>query len=193
MAVALLAGGIGLMAAGQIQQGRLASAEGKAQNKIAEANAALLESQAQSRKEVAAMEEQRVSRQQKLFMGRQKAEIGKSGLTMAGSNVDVVADTAYQFASDRLLTLRSGLIESEYMMGSADIQRTQGKWAKSFGKASAKNSYMQAGGTILSGAYFASKAASAGAGTATMSNSATRFGANSNFISGGYARNFVMP
>jgi hypothetical protein len=161
-----LAGATTLIAGGTIQQGRLAKAQGSAQNKIAQYNAQQLERQSQARMEAASMEESRVARQARLYQGAQRASIAKSGLSLTeGSPLDLQADTAYQFALDRAFTLRSGLIDSQSLQAQGVIQRVEGKWAKGFGKSSAQNSYMQAAGTILGAAYMAGKGAS-GAGSA---------------------------
>ena len=167
MATALLVVGGGLMAASQIQQGRLAKAQGSAQNKIAQYNAEQLERQAQARMEAAHLQDDRVARQARLFKGAQRASIGKSGLSLSeGSPLDLQADTAYQFALDRAFTLRSGLLDSKSLKAQGTIQGVEGKWAKSYGAASARNSYMQAAGTILGTAYMAGKGMTPGTGTA---------------------------
>jgi hypothetical protein len=167
MAAVALVAATAAMAAGQIQQGRLAKAEGSARNKIAQYNAEQLERQAQARMEAASMEESRVARQARLYKGAQRASIAKSGLSLTeGSPLDLQADTAYQFALDRAFTLRSGLVDSQSLQAQATIQRVEGKWAKSYGKAVARNSYMQAAGTILGGAYLAGKGMTPGTGTA---------------------------
>lgn len=167
MAVALLAVGGGLMAYGQVRQGQLAEAEGKAQKKIADFNAEQLDRQAKSRQQAAAIEEQRVSRQSKMFMGKQRAEFAKSGLTMEGSALEVLSDTAYQFSMDRNLTLRQGLLDADYMRSQGAIQRVQGKWAREYGKQQKTSSYLSAAGTAMMTAYTAGQAMSAtGAGSA---------------------------
>jgi len=150
----LLIAGTGLITYGQIRSGQLAKAQGEAQNKIAEANARQLELERQSRMQAAHLEEERISRQARLFKGAQRARLAKSGLSItSGSAVEVQADTAYQTALDRLLTLQSGVVDSNRLKNQANIQIAEGKWAKSYGNQTANNAYISAAGTSLLGLY----------------------------------------
>ena len=137
-----------MSAASSIQEGQVANAQGKASNDIAELNASNLERQAAARREAATLEDTRQVRRSEMALGSQIARGGASG---AVSDVDVLADTAFQFAMDRNLILRQGLVESQGLLGQAGMMRAQGKFAKKVGKHKRTTSYVKAGGTILGG------------------------------------------
>lgn len=174
------------MAYGQIREGQLAAAQSKAQNDIAKYNAQQLEREAKSRMEAAHIEADRVSRQARLFKGAQRAAFGKSGLSLSeGSPLEVQADTAYQFAMDRALTLRAGVVDSTRLKNQAAITRVEGKWAQTYGKQQRTTAYMKAGATILGGGYTSYRAGSGGTGWGNL-NSGTSY-TNYSGYSGGYS------
>lgn len=150
MATAALVAGTALMAGGQIRQGQLAAAQGEASNEIAKLNAANLERQATARREAATLEDQRQIRKANMALGTQIARGGASGVV---SDVDFLADTAFQFAMDRNLMLRQSLVESQGLLGQAAMTRAEGKFAKQVGKSQRNTAYMKAGGSILAGGY----------------------------------------
>lgn len=154
----LALGGAGLQAAGQIKAGRLAEAEGKASQRMAEFNARQLERQAKEEQEAAGVEAERVARAEKIAAGRAIARGGKSGVALEGSRIDELADMASTFAIDRNLILRRGLLRAGTLKGQASIQRVQGKLAKIRGRETKRASLLKAGGTLLAGGFAASSA-----------------------------------
>ena len=150
MATAALIAGTALMAGGQIQEGQIANAQGKASNDIAKYNAANMERQAAARREAANFEDTRQVRRSKIILGSEIAQGGASGVV---SDVDALADTAFQLAMDRNLALRQGLVESTGLLNQAAMTRAQGKFAKQVGKSQRDMSYVKAGGSILAGLY----------------------------------------
>ena len=156
--------GTAATAAGQIQQGRVAEAQGRASRDISEFNAANLEREAESRKEAAAFEAQRIGRRGERARSKLEARAGKSGLTLAGSKLDVLADTAFEYAVDSALTLRAGLFQAQTLKARAAGQRYQGKWQYLAGKHAKRVSRFQAGASILAGAVAAYGALPAGGG-----------------------------
>jgi hypothetical protein len=147
--IAAIAGGTAT-AIGQIEQGRAAKAQGKAEEKIAQFNALQKEKEAKSRMEAARLEEEKVSRREKIFKAEQRVRFPKGGVTLAGSPLDFLAETAGEFATERALTLREGLIQSGQLKSQASILRAGGKLSAQLGKSRQKASFLQAGGTILS-------------------------------------------
>ena len=145
-----LVGGTVLSASGEIQQGQLAAARGNASNDIAKYNAANMERQAAARREASNFEDTRQVRRSKMVLGSEIAQGGASGVV---SDVDALADTAFQLALDRNLALRQGLVESTGLLNQAAMARAQGKFAKKVGKSQRDMSYVKAGGSILGGAY----------------------------------------
>jgi len=136
-------------AAAQISAGKAAEAQGKAQKEMYEYNARLQEQEARNRMDVAKTEEQRVSDQQKKMLGYQKAAFAKSGFSIEeGSSVDVMADTYGEFAVDRALTLRKGLIDKTTLEAEAGLSRAQGQMAAQRGRNAKRDSYLSAAGTM---------------------------------------------
>ena len=147
--IAIIAGGV-LTAKGQIDAGRAAEAQGKAEQRIAQFNALQKEREAKSRVEAAGLEEERVAKKQKIFQAEQRVRFAKSGITVGeGTELDFLVETAGEFATERALTLRQGLVESSQLKGQAKILRAQGALAKSLGKAAKRSSRFKAAGTIL--------------------------------------------
>lgn len=146
--IALLAAG-GLMAAGQIQQGRIAEAQGKFAKEIAVRNRQALERQAKAEREATAVEESRIARREKIVKGRQRAVIGKTGVGVAGATLSALADTAAQFSIGRNLALRRGLIRGRELRERGRIQLAKGRFAFGLGRAAKRLSFVKAGVSIL--------------------------------------------
>ncbi len=149
-AVALLAAG-GLTAVSQIQQGKIAEAQGKFAKEIAVRNQKALERQAKAEREVASIEEKRAARQEKLIKGRQRAVIGKTGTGLAGATLSALTDTVAQFSIERNLILRRGLIRGRELRERGKIQLAKGRFAFTLGRQAKKLSFVKAGASILGG------------------------------------------
>lgn len=172
MAVAALVIGGGLMAAGQIQEGRVAEAQGKFQKKIALRNQQALERQAKAETVAASLEESRIARREKIVKGRQRAIVGKTGIGLAGATLAFLTDTAFQFSMGRNLALRRGVVRGRELRERGRIIAAQGRWAKTLGTQAKRLSYFKAGGSILGAigtAGFLKAPATAGATTGTAS------------------------
>ena len=149
MAVAALIIGGGLMAASQIQEGRIAEAQGRFQKKIALRNQQELERQAKAESVSASLEESRIARKEKIVKARQRATVGKTGIGLAGATLAVLTDTAFQFSMDRNLALRRGVIRGRELIERGRIIAAQGRFAKTVGTQAQRLSYFKAGGSIL--------------------------------------------
>lgn len=148
---ALLGVGMGLQAASQIQQGRIAEAEGEVAEQIAERNKKALDRQAKAEKEASVHEASQISRKAKIYMAMQRARIGGG---VAGSSLAFLTDTAYQFSLERNLALRGGRIRSQELEERGNIQLAQGQWAKASGKATKRASILGAVGSVAMAAGF---------------------------------------
>jgi len=84
--VALKVAGIGLKLLGTIQQMQSVSA-------LAKYNVAVAERQGE-------IEEQRLKREKRLMLGKMRAGYGAAGVTLEGSPLEVLSDTASQFERD---------------------------------------------------------------------------------------------
>ncbi len=144
--------GAGLVALGHLQEGKIAEAQGKFAKDIALRNQQALERQAKAEREAADVEESRISRQEKIVKGRQRAVVGKSGIGLAGATLSVLADTAFQFSMDRNLVLRRGLIRGRELIQRGRIIAAQGRFARTLGLQAKRLSFIKAGGSILGAA-----------------------------------------
>jgi hypothetical protein len=96
----------------------------QAQARFAEAQAAMERERIESQRRAAELQIEQKKREKVKFMGAQKARYGKAGVSMLGSPLDVLADTAAQFEWDiarirenaesqiRLFGLRAGAFRS---------------------------------------------------------------------------------
>jgi hypothetical protein len=154
---AAVAGGA-LSAFSTIQQGQAAKAQGKAEEKIAEFNADQQRKEAKSRMQAAELKEERVSRQEKITKAEQRVAFAKSGISInESSSLNVLLDTASQFAQDRALTLREGVVGANALNQQASLTIAGGKLASDIGDSKATASMIKAGGTILTTAVTAQK------------------------------------
>lgn len=161
----ILAGG-GLQAASAIQQGRIARAQGRFDERMALRNRKALRRQAEAEKAASRLEERRIARKQKIIQGRQLARIGKQGTGLAGATLAALADTAAQFSIDRNLALRRGITRSIQLRERGDIIVAQGRWAKALGRQAQRLSYVKAGASLLGSAALAGQFAPPGTGSA---------------------------
>ncbi len=158
----------GLLAFSQIQEGRIAKAQGSFAKKIALRNQESLNRQAKAEEAASRLEEERIARKQKIFQGRQLARIGKAGTGLAGATLAALVDTATQFSISRNLALRRGVFRAGALRERGTIIAAQGRWAKTLGKQAQRLSYIKAGGSLLAAAGLASHVgAGAGSGVAT--------------------------
>ena len=148
-AIAVVAGGT-LQAAGQVQEGRIAAAQGKFAKQIAVRNQQALERQAKAERAASRIEESRVARKEKIVKAAQRAIIGKSGVGLTGATLSLLADTAFQFSLERNLILRRGLIRGRELRERGQIQLAKGRFARTLGTQAKRLSFFKAGGSILS-------------------------------------------
>ena len=186
---------IGLIVAGsitavsQVQEGRAAKAQGKAEKKIAEFNAIQKEREARSRVQAASIAEERVSKQEKITKAQQRADFAKGGITLEGSPLDVLAETAGEFATERALTLREGTVASSLLKGEASMLRATGQLAADIGRQKQTASFIKAGGTIIG---TAAAVGSLGTSVAsTTANQSTALAAGQGPLSTSAANTFV--
>ena len=134
---------------GQLYEARMASREGKMQDKIARYNARQLEAEADARMYAARLEQSRVARISQIREGEAIARVGASGVEIQGSPLEVLADHAYQSQMDSILTLRAGMIDATGMRSQAGVERAKGRWARIYGRQKARAGYLGAIGTGL--------------------------------------------
>lgn len=127
-----------MSAVGSIRQGQAAQASAQFNATVATQNADI------ARQEAAAQAQQQ-DRETYLRLGTIKANAGKNGGGMAGSALDVLADTAYQSKWETQQTLYQGELKARGYTNTANLDITEGENAK-------QASYMKAGSDLLGGA-----------------------------------------
>jgi len=154
MAVAAIIAGAAMSAASMVQQGRIAKAQGKADEKIAQYNAKQADRMAQAKMDAAKIESDRMSRNQKIVQATNRAMAAKSGISLSESpsTIAAMADVAYQFHLDRNFILNQGMQDYVSTKSQASLLRAEGAFAKTQGRAAAMGYYMGAGGSALQGA-----------------------------------------
>ena len=148
--IGLAAGG--LMAAAQIQEGRIAKAQGSFDKKVALRNQESLNRQAKAEEAAAQIESDRIARKEKLVKGSQRAAVGKQGGGLGGSTLAALTDTAAQFSMDRNLALRRGFLHGMQLREQGNILAAQGRWRKTLGNQAMRLAYVKAGASLLGGA-----------------------------------------
>lgn len=137
IAVAMMAIGTSVTAYGQIQQG-------KSQAAMAKYNAKLAKRSAKEAKDSAEYEAKQKRRETARFIGKQRALYGKAGVTIEGSPLEIVQETAAQGEMDALM------IERGYaQQGAAYL--SQAKLAEMRARNYKRQGYYAAGSTLLTG------------------------------------------
>ena len=130
--------GTAMSAVGQIQQG-------KEQQKWSEYNAAVAERDAKAAKAAAGHEASQKRKETERLLGRQRALYGKSGVTMEGSPLELMSETAAEGELDALMIERTGAVGAQRYGEEATLSRMKGASASRAG-------YWGAGTTLLTGA-----------------------------------------
>lgn len=141
-----------LTAAGQIQEGRAAKAEGKSGQNIQNYNAAVSESEAKAIEDTAKFEGIRQVREATRIQSALRARLGVSGVrTDIGAPVLLAEEQAAEselagFLIGAEARARAGRARSE-----ATLARLQGKLFRERGRQIRTAKFLQAGGTLLTG------------------------------------------
>lgn len=118
--------------------------QGNAANAAAKANAAALEQQAEAENRAAGAREETQRRQNRQFLGAQRAALAQAGIGVEGSAYDIARQSAINAELDALNIRYEGQLRSNKLRNEAKITRFEGKQAKIGG-------YLGAGASILSG------------------------------------------
>jgi len=116
-----------LQAASQELQGRIAQDENNYQAKLDENNAvragyAAIQEQQNADREIDATREQRLR-----VLASQRAALGKSGLTITGSAVDVLSDTSIQMEKEiQMARYRGQIVAYNYSQEASDLRISAG-------------------------------------------------------------------
>jgi hypothetical protein len=130
----------GLQMFGGYMQGQEEKAQANATADILEYNAAVERESAKAERYAADSEIEKLNRQQKLTVGAQRAAVGKSGFTMAGTPLAIMADTISQYELDRQTALwnaevKAGKYESQANIYESSAKQQKQKASRAIGKA----------------------------------------------------------
>lgn len=153
----LLAAATGLQVVGAISSASAESAAAKRQSQVDERNRILADQDRQLAIRTAQIAAEDKTRENRRRLADLRASLGSSGLEMAGSPIDLLADTSIEMALDVKRTEfegrvrgRDGAIEVQNYADSAAANRSRSKTAMTSG-------YMSAGAALLSGGANTSK------------------------------------
>lgn len=150
--IPLLIAGTGIAGYSAYQQGKSAKQQAKADAAWQAYNARVSEKEAEAERKASEQEAIQQKRHGEQLKARQRAMIGASGVTVAGSPLLVLEDTAAQLALENARIRESGLRRvSAYKSQSVldfSKARTISKSAKGFSRAGT----LAAGGSLLQGA-----------------------------------------
>ena len=149
--ITLIAIGTGVMAAGQIQQGRVAEAEAKSAQNIANYNAAVQAREAEAIRQQVGFESKRQAKRAARVKSTLTAELGAAGGLGSPVAADLVAEQAAELELENLLIGYEGEIGAQRALSKAELDRLQGKLYRRRGKAAREASYYRAAGTLLTG------------------------------------------
>ena len=136
-AIAMGAGAL-LSAKGQLDAGNAARKAGNAEGDLLEKNADRVE-------EMGEYTAFRHNMKVKKVLGAGRAAYAASGVTMSGSAMNVMRESAVEGERDRLTILYNAKVKADTMRDQADIARYRGKAAQAAAQ-------YKAAGTVLSGA-----------------------------------------
>jgi hypothetical protein len=159
----LIAGGISLLVAGQLQEGRAAAAEGESAQNIQNYNAAVAESEAKAIEEKGKFEGIRQVREAARIQSALRARLGVSGVrTDIGAPVLLAEEQAAESELAGFLIGAEARAKAGRARSEATLAKLQGKLFRERGRQARTAAFMKAGGTLLTGFGLAGGAAPAG-------------------------------
>jgi hypothetical protein len=144
IAIAMTAIGTGVSVYGQIQQGKSQAAQ-------AEYNAKLAKRNAKSARENAEYEARQKRRGTARLIGKQRALYAKAGVTMEGSPLDVLQETAAQGEMDALMIERGYAQQGAAYKSQSELAKMRARHYKQQGYFGAGSTLLTGGGQIMSG------------------------------------------
>lgn len=119
--------------------------QGQSQKEWSEYNAAIAERDAAASRQTAEYEATEKRKETQRLLGRQRALYGKAGVTLEGSPLLMMEETASEGEIDALMIEREGKLRSQHY-------RSEAALSKQKGRAAARAGYWGAGTTLLTGA-----------------------------------------
>lgn len=121
---------------------------GRAQSKAAKQQAEIEFQRAEEEKLLTEIEEMRLRKDARRFIGRQKALYGTAGVTFEGSPTEVMAETAYEAEWDVQILRHGGEVRASIYEQRAAAQRGAAKEIKAAGLLKAGTSLLTGGVSI---------------------------------------------
>jgi hypothetical protein len=150
--VTLMVAGTAIGAAGSIQGGMAAEAEGKSQQNMANYNAALQEREAKSIEARTALQQKQQAEASDRAQSTMRAGLGASGaVTTAGSPLLIQAEQASQAEMENLMIGYQGSEEALSARSQGKLDIMSGKISRQKGSAAKTAGFMNAGSTLLTG------------------------------------------
>ena len=143
--------GMAVSAAGQIQAGRQARAQGESAQNIAKYNALVQEREAEALRQKAGFESKRQAKRAARVKSTLTAALGAAGGLGSPVAADLAAEQAAEVELENLLIGYEGEIGAQRALSKAELDRLQGRLYRQKGKAAQKASYFRAGSTLLQG------------------------------------------
>lgn len=151
MAQLLMIAGVGMTAAGQIQQGRAIQAQTQSAEAMAAYNVAVQKREAEAVRQKGRFEQARQVKRAARAKSALVAKLGAAGGLGAPVAADLIAEQAAESELERLLIGYEAEIGAERALSQAELDRLSGKLAKRRGKAAVTAGRIGAGATLLSG------------------------------------------
>ena len=152
LTLGLMGASMGLSMAGQIQQGKMQSAQYKQQAEVAKQNAAIQAHKSEQIADSYAQKQKALNDRFKLAVGQAKASAGASGLTGDGSVADILSSSADAYVADTQALLENQRNDSWASYVSQVNQINAMNSYNTAAKNSRAQTYWNIAGTLLSGA-----------------------------------------
>lgn len=149
--LAVAVAGAATQAYGQYQEGRTAQRQAKAQAAWHAYNAKVALREREAEREATKFEVRQQEKKTKRLQARQRSLIGVSGVTMEGSPLLVVEDTAVQLALENINIRTRGQRRAQAFESQSILDISKASAAKTAAAGYGRAAYIGAGASILSG------------------------------------------
>lgn len=144
--------GAGIAAAGAIQSGKAAAAQGQAAQVMANRNAAIQEREAKAIEQKTRFEQQRQAERATRVKSALRAKLAGAGARMdVGAPLMLQEEQAAELELENLLIGYEGQVGAQRALSQAQLDRLQGRIYRQKGKATRTAGYIGAGSTLLTG------------------------------------------
>lgn len=144
--------GMGISAYSAVRQGQTAAAQAKQKAAWDDYNAKVAKREAEAERKAADFEATQHERKSKQFLARQRALVGKSGITMEGSPLLIAEDTAAQLAIEGANIRTTGQRRVGVWTYRSILDTAKARAARASAPGYQQAGYLRAGSSILQGA-----------------------------------------